>query len=352
MFEDKTPEAIKETMKEQLQTDLATNEGSFVDDLLGPAALELYKVYGSLEGLRDMVWVNESSGLHLDLAAEDIGIGLRKEGTNAKVLLMVTGTAGYTIPKGKAFLTLDNLYFDAIEAKLIPSGGQVEVQAEAREPGARYNVWAGEVTLQFENSAYITAVTNPEAAQGGTDEESDAALYARISLARQKPRTSGNVHDYEAWALEISGVGAVRVLPLWNGPGTVKVLIGDEQTQPVDDAVTAACLEHIEAERPVGAEVTVSSVEALAVDVEAAVHLSATADPDAVKEAFTAALAGYFALFSLEQEELRYNWVAALLVTVDGVLDYETLTINGQVGNLPLSAEQVPTVGEVSITCV
>lgn len=81
----------------------------------------------------------------------------------------------------------------------------------------------------------VAAVSNLGAATGGYDAETDAALYARLSAFRREPATSGNIHQYEQWALEVDGVGAARAIDLWNGPGTVKVVLAGNGLEPVDE---------------------------------------------------------------------------------------------------------------------
>lgn len=102
------------------------------------------------------------------------------------------------------------------------------------------------------------------------------------------PHTSGNEAHYKEWALSVNGVGAVRVTPLWRGPGTVLVLIAGFDRRPVDDAIVADCAKHIQTQRPVGADVTVAS--AVAVEVDARVVLTSSASLSAVEAAFTARL--------------------------------------------------------------
>lgn len=60
---------------------------------------------------------------------------------------------------------------------------------------------------------------------GGEDTEGDSSLLNRYYAKVRSPGTSGNRADYLIWALDIPGVGAAQVQPLWNGPGTVKVVI-------------------------------------------------------------------------------------------------------------------------------
>lgn len=350
MYEDKTPEAIKAELLAKVEGKLDTREGSFADDMAGPVAIQLSNMYIALNAVQPIVWVDETSGEYLDAAAKDLGIATRKAGTKAQVMLTVTGTAGYTIPAGTTFLTVDGYNFDTTAAATIPEAGSVSVPAQAQQAGSAYNVAAGTILYQFSNSSRITAVTNQEAAAGGADIESDASLYMRIEASRQKPATSGNVHHYEQWALETPGVGAVKVTPVWNGPGTVKVLIADENRQPVDGQIVAACAAHIEEERPVGAAVTVVSAEAFSIAVSAAVSHDSTVTAETIEAAFRDALAEYFKSVSLQQMQVLYNRVGALLIGMDGVIDYSGLTLNGQEESVVLADGQVPVVGEVTFS--
>ena len=47
---------------------------------------------------------------------------------------------------------------------------------------------------------------------------------------------------------------------------------------------------------------------------------------------------------------LYYNRVLALLLTIDGVQNFTTLTVNGGTVDITIPAGSVPTVGEVSVT--
>ncbi|WP_317119990.1 baseplate J/gp47 family protein, partial [Clostridium neonatale] len=72
----------------------------------------------------------------------------------------------------------------------------------------------------------------------GTDIENNLSLFNRLMIKVQTPATSGNVYDYLNWALSVEGVGNALVKPLWNGNGTVKVLItNSENRAPTDELV-------------------------------------------------------------------------------------------------------------------
>lgn len=348
MFENMTPESIKAAIKAALPFELDTAEGSYTDDLMGPLALELWKAYQTLDAIVPMVYVDETSGAFIDKRCAYYGI-TRKEGARAAALLTVTGADGANVPKGTVFLTDDGLEFAAARAATL-EGETAELPVEAAATGAGYNVPAGKITRQLSSIAGVTAVRNREAAAGGSDPESDAALVARLYARLRRPATSGNASHYEGWALEVEGVGAAKILPLENGPGTVGVLIVGHDKRPVDQSVVARCAAHIEAERPIGASVTVESAAALPIHVAADVSIDGTATAAAVAEAFGRRLADYLDEIAFRQYTLPYSRVAYLLAGVDGVLDYSGLTVNGGTANIAVGPKQVPTAGTVSIT--
>lgn len=187
-------------------------------------------------------------------------------------------------------------------------------------------------------------------AEGGTDEETDAALCARLYEHLQKPATSGNTYHYERWAKEVNGVGDAKVTPLWNGPGTVKVLIVGPDKEPVSSEIVTACAAYIDAQRPIGATVTVSSAAGLSIEVSASVTLDGTTTAPAVESAFAERLGEYIRELAFRGYTLLYNRVAFFLLDIDGVVDYTSLSVNGGTGNVSIGAEQVPVLGEVSVT--
>ncbi len=251
------------------------------------------------------------------------------------------------MPAGTAFFA-GGLEF-RLEAELTIRDGRGEGLLRAAQPGQRYNLPEG---TAFQLLRAVPGLERVEAgpAQGGADPESDKALFERLDEKRKRPPTSGNVGHYREWALSVDGVGAVRVTPLWKGPGTVRVLIAGYDRRPVDEAVAEACARYIEARRPVGADVTVVSAQAAVVDVSARVVLEAGASLGAVEREFTSKLNGYLAQTAFEEFTVYAHRVGALLMSVAGVVDYRELTLNGAADNLELGEDGVPVLGEVALT--
>ena len=243
MYEDMTPEKIRGRILGRLKTDLQTREGSFTNDIIAAAAEEISEAYHSLDALIPAFYVDETSGPYIDKQAGTVGI-VRKAGTKARCGVTFTGADGTAIPAGAVYYTASGLAF-YLEAPVTLRDGAGEGTLLAAEPGDAYNIAAGEIVTALRNYSGVSDFTN-SAADGGADPETDGALLGRYLERMRKPATSGNPWHYQRWAKEVEGIGAARIVSKWNGPGTVKVIVADQDLQPATAAAVSACAAHIE----------------------------------------------------------------------------------------------------------
>ena len=163
--------------------------------------------------------------------------------------------------------------------------------------------------------------------------------------------------------MEIPGVGNAKVVELPSGPGTVGVTLVDSNDRAPSEEIVEAVEAHIGEERPIGAAVTVMAAGEREVTVAAQVSLTGGAGAGAVQDAFRAALAGYLhtlieGKYSMvyydpagdQPYTLLYNRVLALLLNVEGVEDFASLTVNGGTADVTIQAGEIPVLGEVSVT--
>lgn len=350
MYEDITPETIKSGILGKFDL-WDTQTGSFAYDLIAPTAEAIWEYYMQLESIPSIVFPDENSGLWIDRHCADYGIE-RKPGGKAKGSISFTGEKGLTIPAGKIFLTEEGLRYSLTKAVTIGETGTASGTLEAVNVGATYNVPANNVTVQETALNGLTAWSTGEMS-GGYDEETDASLVARYYDRLRTPATSGNVYHYLQWAKEVAGVGAAKVYPLWDGAGTVKVVLaGDGYTVPSAEVVKSAEA-HIKEVAPIGADVTVVAGTKKDVAVSAGVYLRTGASIDTIKGIFKAKAAEYLLslAFSVDTEVIL-TVVGRLLSEIDGVKDYTNLTINGTAGNLAISETDIPTLGEVTLNAV
>ncbi len=238
LFDSLTPETILERILSRMDTELQTREGSYAYDQAAPVAFEIWRALMTLGELIDAFYVNEHSGHYLDEHARLFTLS-RREGARAEATLTAFGRDGVTVPAGTAFFA-GGLEF-RLEAELTIRDGRGEGLLRAAQPGQRYNLTEG---MAFQLLRAVPGLERVEAgpAQGGADPESDKALFERLDEKQKRPSTSGNVGHYREWVLSVDGVGAVRVTPLWKGPGTVRVLIAGYDRRPVDKAVAETLL--------------------------------------------------------------------------------------------------------------
>lgn len=351
-FDSLTPEGIQDMLRAFVEDELglSTAEGTLLQIILAPGA---YVFWEGLQALRAQVpisFVDETSGSFIDKDAAGYGI-TRKPGTAASVTLTFTGSAGTTVPAGTLCVTQDGLGFATDEDLTLGEDGRGTVTATADAVGTAYNVPAGAIVSTQQAVSGVTSLTNETAAVGGTDPESDAALFARLDAYKKTPPTSGNDRHYHQWALEVNGVGAASVIRCWDGPGTVKVIIADMELKPVTEELRAEVAAYIETQRPVTAEVTVESAAGVPVEVSVTVSTDGTVFKLDTEQELTEQLAEYLGEIAFtEGAEVVYNRVLALVMGLPGVTDCSGLTVNGGTANVPLDATQIPMLGTVTVS--
>lgn len=348
MYENQTYDAIMARLLAAVPDTLDKREGSFIWDALSPAALELAQLYIQLDLVMQYGFAQTTYGQYLDYRAGEHGLA-RKEATKATGQVTITGSSGTVVPAGSLLATGAGVQFETLAEVTIGETGSITTDVRAVEAGTRGNVPAATITVIPVSIAGVTAVTNMSSTTGGTDQETDAALLERLLEKVRTPATSGNVAHYLQWAKEVPGVGDAKVFPLWNGNGTVKIVIIDSNKQPAGAEIVANVAAYIEEVRPIGATVTVESATALDIDVIATLTLTPETVLADVKTAFEAALTSYLKQIAFKQSYVSYAQVGSLLLDTPGVLDYSNLTLNTGTGNVAIGDTQVAVKGTVTL---
>lgn len=328
---------------------LDKREGSFIWDALAPAAMELAQLYVQLDLVLQWGFAQTTHGQFLDYRAAEHGLE-RKPAIKATGQVTISGAQGTVIPAGSIFSTGAGVQFTTTSEVTIDISGQVAAEIEAVDAGTVGNVPAGTITEIPVAIPGVTSVTNTNSTSGGTDVESDADLLTRLLERVRLPATSGNAAHYKQWALEVPGIGDAKVFSIWDGPGTVKVVVIDSNKQSANPTLVQDVIDHIEEMKPIGATVTVESASALNIDITSTVVLDEGAVLEDVKEAFESALVNYLAEIAFKQDYVSYARIGALLLDTPGVLDYSDLTVNEGTSNIVVGDTEVAIKGTVVLS--
>lgn len=356
-------ENIRQRMLDKTNREADKSEGSYIWDALAPVSMELALVSLLARYVLSMGFGRTANSEYLTMRAEEHGV-IRRPAVKAIGKVQFKGTAGTVIPTGLLLSTegeesseIYSLEFTTTEDVALDSEGNGEAAVEAIEAGKSGNIPAGKISVVMSNIAGLQSVSNSEETHGGVDIEDDEILRERYLEKVRRPGTSGNIADYQQWAKEIPGVTDVRVLPLWAGNGTVKLVILGADKLPPSSEIVENVQNYIapsnkgEGKAPTGATVTVVSADALLINIEANILLdnSTVVSVQELTDNFKAALSKYLAGMAFNSDTIRYTRIGAILVEIQGVADYIDLNINGDTNNIPISNTQVAIVRTVTI---
>ena len=219
--------------------------------------------------------------------------------------------------------------------------------AECEQYGQIGNIYNG--TLDNIDEVDGVTATLTDIIVSGEDEETDENLRERFYSQIQAPSTSGNADNYKKWALEVQGVGDAKVFPLWNGNGTVKVLVVDSN-MAIDETLEQKVYDYIETVRPIGASVTVDSPSGKLISVTAEIILDGTKTIDNVLTSFTTAFKDYLQSTVFEAYSVSYAKIGSILLSTPGVSDYLNLLVNLGTANVNIGEIEMPITGTIDLT--
>lgn len=258
------------TLSELINRTLAdTTSRLSADELLRRADAEVlarvlagavHGLYGYIDWLSRQILPDTSESEWLERHASLWLSEGRKPAAAATGAVSFTGVSGSIVPAGTILRTAAGVQV-ATTAEVTLTAGAGSAAAAAVDAGAAGNLVAGTPLSLVSPIAGVqsTATVASGALTGGADVEDDEALRARVIARIQQPPQGGCAYDYVAWALQVEGVTRAWVYPQELGLGTVTVrFVRDDDASLIPDAGEVATVQaHIDALRPVTAQVTV-----------------------------------------------------------------------------------------------
>lgn len=352
MFEEITYEDILERMLDRVPDTYDKRESSPIYFALAPVALEVKNMYNAFDDMMDETFGDTADLEYLiRLAAER---GLEQIPATYAVVQGEFTPIATDIPIGSQF-TGDEQTYEVTEKV---SDGVYKLSCT--EAGIVGNDYTGNLVpvddIENLETAAITKILI-----NGEDAEDVEALRSRYFASMEQKSFSGNIADYTEKTLAIQGVGAVKIEPVWNGAGTVRLTILDSKY----DKATNTLIETVQNEfdpngdgmgnglAPIGHIVTVQTAEEVEIVITATITFDTgyswnthqTQIEDSVKSYLLALRTGWEASDSIV---VRIAQIESRIVSIDGILDITGTTLNEGTENLTLSEYQIPVFGGVS----
>lgn len=342
-------DSILQRMMDRVPETLDKREGSILWNALAPAAAELVNLYLELEVILHETFADTASREYLVRRCAERGIS-PEPATRA----VFKGVFSRDVPIGSRFSLEEFNYL--VTQRLSPGVFQLECET----PGSAPNSFLGRLVpieyLYGLERGELTELLIP-----GEDAEETEHLRKRYFDSLNAQAFGGNIQDYKDKVNALPGVGGVRVYPVWNGGGTVKLVILDSQFQkpspelvnrvqtavdPVQNQGKGAGL------APIGHVVTAEAAAETAVNAALQVTYAPGWDWPALRPYAEQVLDGYLAELNRSWEDssfltVRVAQLESRLLDLEGVADVGNTLLNGKGQNLVLDPASIAVRGEL-----
>lgn len=324
--------------------------------VMGDLANELY---GYIDWLAAQIFPDTAESEYLDRWGNMWGVS-RKVAGFAVGEITATGVSGSALTAGSEFKRADGVIYRTTASVSIPPAGMVNVAVKSEKIGLNANADTGvKVTLLAPVAGINTeAIVAAKGLTGGAERESDSAYSERIILRMKYRPGGGTVHDYEAWALEVSGVTRAWCYPLDMGAGTATVRFMMDDTYP-DGIPQAGDIERVKNyiydpnRRPVTADVFVVAPVPYTIDIAIS---DLTPDTPEIRSAVEAELVD---LFAREAHPGLYNYVensidpctvyvSKIWEAVSIAVGTDHFTLVSPAGNMVMAVGTIPVLGAIT----
>lgn len=353
MYENVTFESIMESLLERVPSSMDKREGSVIWDALAPCAVELQNAYIALDTILNETFADTATLFYLKKRAAERGVN---QIMATKAILQGEFTPSDLELSIGARFSCDKLNY-IITEKVRDGVYKLECETAGIEGNTYFGTLIPIEYVEGLETANLTELLIP-----AEDDEDVESLRQRYFDSLTSQAYGGNIADYKEKTKAIQGVGAVKVTPVWNGGGTVKLTIMDSTfsvpSEELVEAVKIAADPYPNEGKgygfaPIGHVVTVNGVETVTVNINTNITYQSGWSWDSTKSYILKAIDDYFGEVSREWEDsnnliVRISQLESKILACEGVLDIQGTTLNSSTSNLSLAANEIPVRGTVN----
>lgn len=361
MYENQTEDIILNRMLGKVPSDIDKREGSIIYDASMPAAIEYMLLYATVDYFIKNTFGDTAERQFLILRAKERGL--------------TPYPASYSTVKGECTPSNVNanvgtrFSYDDVNYVVTENLGGGQYLLKCETVGTIGNKPSGKLVpidyvkgLEF---AQLLEVTIP-----GEEEETTEDFRIRYLNSFENQAYGGNIYDYREKVNAIEGVGGVKVYPVWNGGGTVKIVFMTSEFKPPTEEFIQQVQTKIDPEQnhgegvgiaPIGHTVTVEG----AVNSKIKINLNITFNSgtfDDHKQKIEKAIDDYFLELNSKWQNtqivttdkcenngiiVRISQIETRILDLDVVVDIEHTKLNDLEKNLQLKSNELAIRGEI-----
>lgn len=345
MYEDISYSGILQRMLDRISDDIDKREGSIVMTTIAPCAMEIFLAYRELDRIILESYADTQSRDYLILRAAERGLS-PESATPSVILCKLDAEASL----GNRFQISDYTF------SVTKDNGDYIYEMTCEQTGSGSNS-VSDTVLSLQYIDGLSKIEFLGFSVFGEDEEDTEVFRARYFNFLEAQSFGGNVADYTEKALEINGVSSVKIVPNYDGNGTVKIYISssdglasDDLIESVQEAFDPTGEGDGTGLAPIGHVCSVSSVKLQNVDISLNISDNG-ANTNVLSDVYTAIDNYIDSLVSTWGSSsnivLRVSQIEAAILDVSGVTDVWDTEINSESRLLTLDPYTIPIRGEI-----
>lgn len=364
MYDDLTVQMIQDELLAAFSAEMDTRPSSLIYAVCSAAALQLAQLYVNLVYVNDQSYASTADREHLLQIAKEAALAPKSATATIvkakfdKELDIGTRFTASKVPY-KFYITTpceldsDGFYYARMDCETV---GDL-LNSDFIGPCVPIDIAGDVIEIDKLTVAEIVSIIEP-----GEDEEDTEVFRKRYFVESQWEHYGGNIADYEVMMSRQTGVGACKVIPVWNGGGTVKLVLVDPEFKPcsqefieqIQEAIDPAGLEGLGyGKAPIDHVVTVDTAGQTVIDVGFELTYDDGHSWNTVGGKVKSAVEAYFDKVRRKWKELdtliiRIAHIESAILDVPGVVDIKGATLNGGTDNVPVTAYNVPLLGTVA----
>lgn len=364
MYDDITLQKIQDDLLNTVRDDMDKRPSSLIYAVCAAAAPYFAQMYLELDYVLAQAFASTADREHLIMRAKEASIAIK-----GATYTQVKGKFNLDLPLGTRFVALDTPYkFYSVEPCTLADDGFYYAQLTCETAGVLQDEsFVGactpiDVSGDVQEIKGLTTCEIVSIISRGEDEEDTETFRQRYFIENRWEHYGGNIADYEIMMSREMGVGAVKVIPVWNGGGTVKLVLVDSTFRPCSAEFIAQIKETVDPESfegegrgkaPIDHTVTIESAEGVNVDVGLTLTYQDGQSWVTLGERIKEAIENYFDSVRKKWKTsseliIRVSHIESAILDIEGVLDVTGTTLNGKSENFTVGEYSLPMLGEVT----